>query len=176
MVLTPLPLKDAFIVDPELIEDERGFFARTFCEEAFAAAGLDGHVAQCNVSFNRRKGTIRGLHFQRPPHPEAKLVRCASGAIWDVIVDLREGSSTRGQWQAFELSSSNRRALFVPAGFAHGFQTLCDDSEVFYQMSTPYRPGFDGGINYADPRLAIPWPLPVAAISDRDRALSAFPG
>lgn len=174
MRLIELPLQGAFVVDPEPIEDERGFFARTFCASSFEKLGLDPRVSQCNVSFNRQRGTVRGMHFQRPPHPEAKLVRCTAGAIWDVIVDLRDGSPTRGRWHAKELTAANHGALFIPAGFAHGFQTLTDDAEVFYQMSTAYEPAASGGINPFDPALGIAWPLPVSAVSDRDRGLPAL--
>ena len=171
MIFTETGLQGAFVVDVERREDERGFFARTFCADEFAAHGLAGRFVQCNVSFNQRRGTLRGLHFQRAPHEEAKLVRCTMGAIWDVIVDLRAGSPTRGCWFGVELSAQSRRALYVPDGFAHGFQTLTDDAEVFYQMSTAYRPGFDAGVHHADPTLAITWPLPVSALSERDAAL-----
>lgn len=168
------PLDGAFRIEIEPLEDERGLFARTFCAEAFEAMGLPARFVQCNVSFNRRRGTLRGLHFQHPPHEEAKLVRCTMGAVWDVIADIRPGSPTCGRWHGEELSAANRRALFVPAGFAHGFVTLCDDAEVFYQMSAAYRPGFDGGIHHADPALAIDWPVPATVVSARDAALPAW--
>lgn len=174
MVFTETALSGAFLVDPEPIEDERGFFARTFCADEFAAHGLAGRFVQCNVSYNRQRGTLRGLHYQRAPHMEAKLVRCTAGAIWDVIVDLREGSPTRGQWLAFELTSRARRALYVPAGFAHGFQTLTEDAEVFYQMSVAYRPGFEAGVHHADPVLGIDWPVPDPIVSARDAALPRY--
>ncbi len=174
MIFTETSLAGAFIVDPEPIADARGFFARTFCSQAFAAKGLHGTFVQCNVSFNHRRGTLRGLHFQAPPFAEAKLVRCTMGSIHDVIVDLREGSPTRGGWIACELSASNRRALYVPEGFAHGFQTLSDDAEVFYQMSVPFEAAAARGIDAADAALAIEWPLPVSVISASDRALPGF--
>jgi dTDP-4-dehydrorhamnose 3,5-epimerase len=174
MILTETRLAGVFLVDPEPIQDERGFFARTFCSEVFAAHGLCGAFVQCNVSFNHRRGTLRGLHYQAAPFAEAKLVRCTMGAVHDVVVDLRDGSPTRGEWTAVELSSSNRRALYIPEGFAHGFQTLADASEVFYQMSVPFEPGAARGLLAADPLLAIAWPLPVSVISANDRALPGF--
>jgi len=166
----PTPLAGAFVVELELIEDERGFFARSFCQNEFRARGLDPVVAQCNVSLNRSRGTLRGLHYQAPPHEEAKLVRCTRGAIWDVIIDLREGSPTR--WKPFsnELTADNRRALYVPRGFAHGFQTLADDSEVLYQISEFYHPECSRGLRWDDPALGIRWPLPDPVVSARDRA------
>jgi len=166
----PTPLTGAFVVELEPIEDERGFFARSFCQNEFRARGLDPVVAQCNVSLNRNRGTLRGLHYQAPPHEEAKLVRCIRGAIWDVIVDLREGLPTR--WKSFstELTADNRRALYVPRGFAHGFQTLADDSEVLYQISEFYHPESSRGLRWDDPALGIRWPLPEPVVSARDRA------
>jgi dTDP-4-dehydrorhamnose 3,5-epimerase len=166
----PSSLAGAFVVELEPIEDERGFFARSFCQNEFRSHGLDPAIAQCNVSLNRRRGTLRGLHYQAPPHEEAKLVRCTRGAIWDVIVDLRDGSATRGRWFAVELSADNHRALYVPRGFAHGFQTLADDSEVLYQMSEFYRPGSERGIRWDDPAIGIQWPIADPVVSARDRA------
>jgi dTDP-4-dehydrorhamnose 3,5-epimerase len=160
----------AYLVSIHRLEDERGFFGRSFCREEFLAQGLSPVVAQCNISWNRRKGTLRGLHYQAAPHAEAKLVRCTRGAIWDVIVDLREDSPTRHHWHAVELSADNRLALYVPEGCAHGFQTLADDTEVFYQMSGSYQPGSARGVRWDDPVLAIPWPLADPVVSDRDRA------
>lgn len=138
----------------------------------FERHGLDPVVAQCNVSWNRRRGTLRGLHYQAPPHAEAKLVRCTRGAIWDVIVDVRPDSPTFRRWYAVELSALNRLALYVPAGFAHGFQTLADDSEVFYQMSAFHAPGHARGLRWDDPLLAIAWPLPDPIVSERDRSFA----
>jgi dTDP-4-dehydrorhamnose 3,5-epimerase len=166
----PTSLAGAFVVELEPIEDERGFFARSFCQNEFRSHGLDPAIAQCNVSLNRRRGTLRGLHYQAPPHEEAKLVRCTRGAIWDVIVDLRDGSATRGRWFAEDLSADNHRALYVPRGFAHGFQTLADDSEVLYQMSEFYRPGSERGIRWDDPAIGIQWPIADPVVSARDRA------
>jgi dTDP-4-dehydrorhamnose 3,5-epimerase len=165
------PLAGAFAIELEELGDERGFFARSFCREEFRARGLDPAVAQCNVSFNRRRGTLRGLHYQAEPHAEAKLVRCTRGAIWDVIVDLRPGSPTARRWFAAELTAENRRALYVPAGLAHGFQTLADDSEVLYQMSEPYYADLARGVRWDDAALAIPWPVKDVIVSERDRAL-----
>lgn len=178
MIFQPLPLAGAYLVRPEPMEDERGFFARLYCKETFAAAGLNPTLDQVSVSFNARAGTLRGLHLQRPPQAETKLVRVTAGAIWDVIVDVRAGSPTYGHWEAVELSAANRAQLYIPAGFAHGFQSLTDGAEVLYHISVPYRPELQAGIRWDDPGLAIPWPDPAAAIlSDRDRALpplSAF--
>ena len=167
-------LPGALVIELERLEDERGFFARSFCEKEFAAHGLVTSFPQCNVSYNRRRGTLRGMHYQAAPHREAKLVRCTAGAIWDAIVDLRPGSPGHLQWTAVELSAETRRMLYVPEGFAHGFQTLCDDAEVFYQMSHPHVAEAGRGFRWNDPRFAIPWPLEVRAISERDRELPDF--
>ena len=156
-------------------EDERGFFARSFCQDEFLKQGLKPVIAQCNVSWNRKRGTLRGMHFQAPPHEEAKVVRCTRGAIWDVIVDLRAGSPTRLRWHAAELSADNRLALYVPEGFAHGFQTLEDDSEVLYQMGESYHADLARGIAWNDPKLAITWPIADPILSDRDRTFSGLP-
>jgi dTDP-4-dehydrorhamnose 3,5-epimerase len=176
MKLVATPLSGAFVVELERLADERGFFARSFCREEFARHGLEPAVAQCNVSFNRRRGTLRGLHYQAEPHAEAKLVRCTRGAVWDVAVDLRPGSPTLYRWHAVELSADNRRALYVPAGFAHGFQALADDSEVLYQMSESYRAELARGVRWNDPRLAIEWPVAQPIVSARDAALPLLPG
>ena len=174
MKFTETPLPGAFIIDLEPHQDERGFFARTFCVQEFAEHGLDPIVVQCNLSSNSKAGTLRGMHFQQPPVGEAKLVRCVRGAIHDVVVDLRPQSSTyRGQF-AVELSMENRRALFVPALFAHGFQTLTDHTEVEYQMSQGYVAEATRGFRYDDPAFAICWPLPISVISPRDLAWSPF--
>ena len=171
-----LELSGAFLVDLERIEDDRGFFARAFCADEMAARGLATTFVQSNISYNRRRGTLRGLHYQAPPHEEAKLVRCIRGAIFDVIVDLRAGSPTLHRSHAVELSAANRRALYVPPGFAHGFQSLTDDAEVLYLMSAAYQPEAARGVRYDDPALAIAWPLPPTAISDKDRALPRLDG
>ncbi len=175
MKFLPTPLAGAYLIEPERLEDERGFFARSFCQDEFRKHGLKPAVAQCNLSWNRKRGTLRGLHYQAAPHEEAKVVRCTRGAVWDVIVDLREGSPTRLRWHALELNADNRLALYVPEGFAHGFQTLADDSEVLYQMSESYRPDLARGLRWDDPRLKIKWPLPDPILSERDRSYALLP-
>lgn len=174
MKFTETPLRGAFVIDLELARDERGFFARTFCAAEFARHGLDSKVVQCNLSSNTRMGTIRGMHFQAPPFGEAKLIRCVRGAIHDVVVDLRPRSATYRQHFAFELSMENRRALFVPELFAHGFQTLTDDAEIEYQMSECHTPDAARGFRYDDSAFGIPWPLPVSVISPKDLAWPPF--
>lgn len=163
-------LKGAFVVRITPHEDSRGFFARAFCQREFEERGLRGAVAQINLAQNRRRGTVRGLHFQYPPHAEAKLVRATRGSVLDVIVDLRPESPTYLQHQAVVLRSRDHDALYVPERFAHGYQALEDDSELLYQASTFYAPGFDGGLSPLDPRLAIAWPEPITEISPKDRA------
>lgn len=163
---TETSLPGAFVVELEPLLDERGFFARAFGSDEFADHELNATVVQCNISFNTRSGTLRGMHFQEAPHAECKLVRCTAGSIYDVIVDLRPDSSTHCGWFAIELSAANRRMLYVPEGFAHGFQTLEDRSEVFYQMSHPYVPSHARGVRWDDPAFAIEWP-------DGDRIISA---
>ncbi len=169
-------LAGAFVLEVEAFEDERGLFARTFCRRELEAHGLDPAVAQCNVSWNRRAGTLRGLHWQAAPYEEAKLVRCTRGALWDVIVDLRPGSPTRRRWTAATLTADNRRALYVPRGFAHGFLTLEDDTEVFYQMSTPWAPGAGRGARWDDPAFGIEWPGEPVVIAEKDRVWPAWGG
>lgn len=171
MKFTPLPLEGAFVVDVEYIADGRGGFARTYCVEEFASAGITAPIVQCATSFNSRAGTLRGLHFQAGEHAQAKLVRATAGAIFDVIVDIRPESPTYGQHVAVELDAATRRMLYIPADFAHGFLTLQDDTEVFYQFDRPWAPGAEGGINYADASLAIAWPREVTVINDRDKNL-----
>jgi dTDP-4-dehydrorhamnose 3,5-epimerase len=168
MQLNRTMLQDAYLIELEPVRDERGFFARTFCAEEFAADGLENSYPQHSISFSAHKGTLRGMHFQRNPHSEVKLVRCTKGAIWDVIIDIRSDSPTYRRWQGFELSSSNSRQLYIPKGFAHGFQTLSNDVEVNYLISTPYRPESAHGIRYNDPAFEIPWPLSVTNISGKD--------
>ena len=159
------------IIELEPKTDERGMFARTFCVDEFAAHGLNTTVAQCNLSFNRVSGTLRGLHYQRAPFGETKVVRCTRGAIFDVIVDLRPSSATYLQHIGVELTADNGRALYVPESFAHGFETLEDQTEVAYQMGSAYVPGAEVGIRFDDPTFAIDWPIPVRCLSDRDAAL-----
>ena len=168
MIFAPTTLPGAMVVGLERREDERGFFARSFCRQEFEAQGLDPCVAQCNVSFNRRRGTLRGMHWQAAPHGEAKLVRTTQGAIWDVIVDLRADSPTFCRWFGVELTAENHQALYIPEGFAHGFQTLVDDVEVFYQMSTSYVPGAQRGARWDDPAFGIQWPVHPPFLSERD--------
>ena len=171
----PLTLDGVVLVELEKHEDERGYFARSYCVEEFARNGLDARVHQCNLSYNRRAGTLRGLHYQANPHGEIKLVRCDRGAVFDVVVDVRPDSATHGQWEAVELSQDNGRMLYISQGFAHGFQTLTDDCELHYQMSTPYLASAARGIRWDDSTLAIQWPYPEpSAISERDRALPLF--
>jgi dTDP-4-dehydrorhamnose 3,5-epimerase len=167
-------LSGVFVVEPERREDPRGYFQRTYDREAFAAHGLDPAVAQGSISFNRMRGTVRGLHFQAAPFAEAKLVRAARGSIFDVVVDVRDGSPTRGEHFAVTLTADSGLQLFVPAGFAHGFQTLEDRTEVSYLISAPYSAEHARGFRFDDPSLAIPWPEPVTMISDRDLTLPRF--
>ena len=169
MVFTETPLAGAFILDVEERRDSRGLFARTYCRKDFEDHGLDGSLVQGNLSFNHRKGTLRGLHFQYPPAAETKLVRCTRGAILDVIVDLRPESPTFLQHTSVELTADNRRSFFVPARFAHGYQVLADATEVTYLTGAYYAPEHEGGLPYDDPRLAIAWPLAASDMSDRDR-------
>jgi len=172
VIFEPTPLAGAVVVTPEPARDDRGEFARLFCAETFAAQGLEAHLDQISYSFNQRKGTLRGLHLQRPPHGEAKLVRVTAGAIFDVIVDVRAGSQTYGRWFGLELNGAERRQLYIPTGFAHGFQTLTDAAEVVYAIGTPYAPDSQDGLRWDDPALAIDWPDRAGAIlSDRDKGL-----
>ncbi len=168
MIFAETPLRGAYLVDLNRKGDERGFFARTFCVEEFAAHGLTAPASQCSVSFNERKGTLRGLHFQAAPHEEDKLVRCTSGAIFDVIVDLRPESVTQRHWFGVDLTAGNHRAIYIPKGFAHGFLSLEDHTEVLYMIGAPYAPGFARGLRWDDPALGIRWPQPPSVISARD--------
>lgn len=167
-------LAGVYVVEMERLTDERGFFARTFCRDEFAARGLDSRVAQCSASFNQRRGTLRGMHYQAAPFAEAKLVRCTMGAIYDVVIDLRPASETFKRWFAVELSAANRRALYIPEGFAHGFLTLADESEVFYQISEFYHPECSRGVRWDDAAFRIEWPFEPHVISERDRAFPDF--
>jgi dTDP-4-dehydrorhamnose 3,5-epimerase len=170
---TQLEIAGAWLIEIEPHVDERGFFARTFCAREFAEHGLVATIAQCSTSFNAKRGTLRGLHYQVAPHEEAKVVRCTSGAIFDVVVDLRANMSTYRKWRSVELSASNRRMLYIPPGVAHGFQTTEDETEVFYQISTEYVADASRGVRWDDPSLAIEWPFPDSRIiSQRD---SSYP-
>lgn len=168
MIFIKTNLEGVYIITPDFIEDERGFFARTFCRREFEANGLNPNLVQCNISFNKQKGTLRGMHYQIAPHTEAKLVRCTKGAIYDVIIDLRAESPTFRQWIAVELTAENHHQLYVPEGFAHGYQTLLPETEVCYQVSEFYNPQSERGVRWNDPAFAISWPLPVAAVSFKD--------
>lgn len=174
MKFNPAAIVGAYLVEIEPQPDERGFFARSWCREEFLRHGLNASLAQCSLSYNRKRGTLRGMHYQADPHPEAKLVRCTAGAIYDVMLDLRPDSGTFGRWQAFELNAVNRHTVYVPEGVAHGFQTLADDSEVFYQMSESYHPECARGIRWDDPEFAIDWPLPDPVVSERDGSFPHF--
>ncbi len=168
MIFRQTELQTVFIIEPEIIEDERGFFAMSWLPDEFEKQGLNSRLAQCNISFNKHRGTVRGMHFQTKPYEEAKLVRCTRGAMYDVAIDLRGDSPTRYQWVAAELTRDNRRMLYVPEGFAHGYQTLTDDTEIFYQISEAYHPEAARGVRWDDPAFAIKWPLPVSVIAPRD--------
>jgi dTDP-4-dehydrorhamnose 3,5-epimerase len=169
MIFTPTPLAGAYVVDLEPFSDDRGWFARSYCKNEFAQIGHHKEWVQLNHSASYQAGTLRGMHFQLPPFREIKMVRCIAGAVLDVIVDLRKDSPTILQWFGQELSAVNRKMLYIPEGFAHGFQTLTDNVELLYHHSEFYTPGAEGGLRYDDPRLAIQWPLDVTVISDRDR-------
>jgi dTDP-4-dehydrorhamnose 3,5-epimerase len=174
VIFTATKLKGAYLIDIERLPDERGFFARTWCQKDFLAQGLAAEWVQCSISFNARQGTLRGMHYQIKPYEEAKLVRCTLGAIYDVIVDLRQGSSTFGQYISCVLSAKNRKMLYVPEGFAHGFITLEDNTEVSYQMSEFYAPEHSKGFRWNDPLFSIDWPAAIQVISERDRNLPDF--
>lgn len=174
MVFDELEVKGAFVIEPEKKEDERGFFARTWCQKEFVAHGLNPRLVQCNISYSKKKGTLRGLHYQAPPHEEAKLVRCTRGAIYDVILDLRRDSPTFKRWIALELIAESNRMVYVPEGFAHGFQSLEDDTEVFYQTSEFYHPESERGVRWNDPTFGVEWPLEVSVISEKDSSLEDF--
>ena len=168
MIFTETKLCGSFIVELEQREDERGFFARSFCQDEFAAHGLKTSIAQANLSWNAKAGTLRGMHYQFPPAAETKFIRCTHGALYDVIVDLRPESPTFGEHIGVELSAANHRALYVPERFGHGFITLADDTEAAYQVGEFYTPGMEGGLRYDDPDLGIDWPIAAAVMSDKD--------
>lgn len=174
MIFTETKLKGAYKIDLEKIEDERGFFARSWCQREMRDHGLDPNVVQCNISFNKKKGTLRGMHYQADPYAEAKLVRCTSGALYDVIIDLRPDSSTFLQWISVELTAENRKMLYIPKHFAHGFQTLADNTEIFYQMSEFYSSEHARGVRWNDPQFSIKWPTEVKVISKRDDSYPDF--
>jgi len=174
MKFTETKFKGAYIIEVEPIKDERGFFARSFCKEEFKKLGLKHEIVQCNVSYNKKAGTIRGMHFQCEPYGETKIVSCTKGAIYDVIIDLREDSETFFKWEAVELTETNGKRLYIPEGFAHGYQTLENDTLVYYQMGNFYNPAFACGIKFDDPILAIKWPIETKIISDKDLCYEAF--
>lgn len=174
MIFTETKLAGAFVVEPERFEDERGFFARSWSQKEFAERGLALHLVECDISFNKKRGTLRGMHYQVAPHGQAKLVRCTMGAIYDVIIDLRSGSSTFRQWTSVELTARNHLMLYIPKGFAHGFQTLEDDTEVFYQMSDVYVSKSSSGVRWNDRAFAIEWPSDERIIIARDREYPNF--
>ena len=171
LIYTPTGLDGAWLLEPERVDDERGFFMRTWCRHEFEEHGLETQLAQCNVSWNRRRGTLRGMHYQGEPHAEAKLVRCTRGALHDVIIDVRPGSPTRGRHYGVDLTAANYRMLYIPEGLAHGFITLEDDTEIFYLMSEFYTASAARGVRWDDPTWGIRWPIEVAVISERDRNL-----
>jgi dTDP-4-dehydrorhamnose 3,5-epimerase len=171
VIVTPTDLPEVLLVEIEPVQDERGFFARAWDEDALAAAGARAGFVQANVAYNRRGGTVRGLHYQAEPHAEAKLVRCTRGALWDVAVDVRTGSPTYLRWVAVELSAENRRALYVPEGFAHGYQTLAGDTEALYEVTARYAPEAERGLRWDDPAIGIAWPEAAErTVSAKDRA------
>jgi dTDP-4-dehydrorhamnose 3,5-epimerase len=174
MIFTEIFLAGVFLVLPERHEDERGFFARSWCQKEFTANGMNGRLVQCNISYNRRRGTLRGMHLQVPPNEEAKLVRCTMGAIYDVIIDLRKGSPTVGRHFGVNLTADNRQMIYIPEGFAHGFLTLDNQTEVFYQMSEFYAPESARGVRWNDPAFGIRWPEEVNVISRRDQTYPDF--
>ena len=174
MIFHATSLPDAFIVEPELLGDERGWFARAWCREAFAEHGLNVELAQCSLSYTRERATLRGMHYQRPPHGETKLVRVTRGAIYDVALDLRPDSVTFCQWSAVELTAENRKMSYIPDGFAHGFVTLTDDVEVFYQVSVPHEPASAAGVRWDDPAFNIDWPVDLPVLSERAASFPDF--
>jgi dTDP-4-dehydrorhamnose 3,5-epimerase len=168
------PLDGAYLIELEPIADERGFFARSWCREEFLSHGLNPNLAQCSISFNKKKGILRGMHYQEEPYQEAKLVRCYSGAIYDVILDLRPTSPSHRKWFSAELTATNRTMIYLPKGFAHGFQTLADNCELFYQISESYKPECTRGVRWNDPTFAIEWPSADRIMSDRDRSFPNY--
>ncbi|MBF8263345.1 MAG: dTDP-4-dehydrorhamnose 3,5-epimerase [Parachlamydiales bacterium] len=174
MIFKEQKLKGVFVIEPEKKEDNRGFFARTYCSEEFQKRGLVDCAVQCNLSYSKKAGTLRGMHYQAPPFAEAKLIRCTYGAIFDVMIDLRPESLTYKKWLGIKVNAANRQLLYVPEGFAHGFQTLTDHTEVFYQVSRPFTPEAERGIRWNDPAFGIQWPLAVSVISGKDQVHPLF--
>lgn len=174
MIFTETKLKDSYILEIKKMEDARGFFGRSWCQKEFEEHGLVPCVVQANVSYNKKKGTLRGMHYQIAPYEETKLVRCTRGALYDVIIDLRPDSPTYKQWLGVELTADNYKMLYVPKGFAHGFITLEDNTEATYQVSQFYTPGAEGGIRYNDPLFGIEWPVEVTVISDKDKSWANY--
>jgi dTDP-4-dehydrorhamnose 3,5-epimerase len=174
MIFQELAIAGVYLIEPEEVHDQRGFFARTWCQQEFAQQGLHDRLTQCNISFNHRRGTLRGMHYQAAPYGEVKLVRCTAGAIYDVVVDVRADSPTFSQWVAVELTAVNRRQLYIPIGVAHGFLTLADATEVFYQMAGNYQATAACGLRWNDPALGIEWPQDPVVINDRDRQYPNF--
>jgi dTDP-4-dehydrorhamnose 3,5-epimerase len=174
MIFTKTKLSGAHIIEIEKCSDERGFFARTWDSKIFKKKGLNPNLVQCNISFNKEKGTVRGMHFQKSPYEEDKIIRCTKGKIYDIIIDLRKNSPTFTKWEGFELSEENYKMLYIPKGFAHGFQTIEKNSEIFYQMSEYFMPEYASGIIWNDPLLKIVWPLPISTISKKDLSYSNF--
>jgi len=172
MIFTETILKGAYVIEPEKCEDERGFFARSFCIEEFEKQGMDFRIVQCNISFNKKKGTLRGMHYQVSPHQEAKLVSCIRGKMYDVIIDLRQDSQTYCKWFSVELNENNYKTLYIPEGFAHGFQALEDNTVVFYQMSEFYHPECARGVRWDDPVFGIEWPHQPTLINEKDQTWS----
>lgn len=174
MLFEPTPLQGAYVIGSEPIWDQRGFFERTWCRDEFESKGLNSKLAQCSISFNKLAGTLRGMHFQKPPHVEAKLVRCINGSIFDVIIDLRGGSPSFKQWFGINLTASNRSSLYVPEGLAHGFMSLENDTEVLYQISEQFNADHSDGVRWNDQAFGIRWPMDVRVISERDQFYSDF--
>lgn len=174
MKFIPLSLPGAYVIEPDPIADERGFFARVFCKTEFQQRELNPHLDQCSISFNHKKGTVRGMHFQKDPHAEVKVVRCTRGSIYDVILDLRPDSPTYKKWEGVILSAENRKLLYVPEGFAHGFQTLEDGTEVFYQISRPFAPASASGVKWNDLAFGVVWPLEISVISSKDQTYANY--
>lgn len=174
MIMMETKLNGLYMIEPERLEDNRGFFARIWCEREFKAIGINPKLAQCSISFNRKKGTLRGMHYQDIPYKESKLVRCTMGAVYDVAIDLRPESNTFRQWISMELTAENRKMIYIPEGFAHGFLTLADNTEVFYQISEFYMSEYSRGVRWNDPAFRIHWPDKIAVISDRDQNYPDF--